>query len=117
MAARTAAEAVTHESYTILSWLVRRRAPTERYHIERVLEACGALSLIGFLNVSLALSLKDAYWIRPVGSRQCWEDVSLYRRRRFRDDIAAAALTGWKLPLANVRPPVLSPEFTTDEYL
>ena len=32
---------VTHEPYTILSWLVRRRAPTERYHIERVLEASG----------------------------------------------------------------------------
>lgn len=60
------------------SFLAARKAPSNRAHIRRVLEACGAADLVGYLDVVHALSINDTFWVRRRGERVCWAEANLY---------------------------------------
>lgn len=63
---------------SLSSFLVRRKSPKHRKHIQPLLEQYGCDDLVGFLQVTHALSLNDTFWVRKAGSSLTWRQVSLY---------------------------------------
>lgn len=86
-----------------------RQAPKNRKHMEMVLKESGCLELDGFLKLSLALSLNDTFWVRPIESNLVWDEVSLYTHD-FNEVISKAAFDGH---FGNHFFPTTSPEFVT----
>ena len=76
------------------AFLLDRRAPKHREHIEELLRRSGCNTLSGFLDVSHALSLNDTIWVKGYEQNNiCWDKVSLYRNR-FNSVISRVAFTG-----------------------
>lgn len=75
------------------TFITNRRAPKHRENIEKLLKVSGCDTITGFLDVSHALSLIDTFWVRPLGSNLCWNDVSLYTHP-FNEVIAKTAFEG-----------------------
>ena len=92
----------------IQDYVEHRRAPKTREHIRQLLTLCNCNSLINFLDITLALSLNDSYWVKRSNSKLVWEDVSLYRHK-FNDIIAYIAFDGQGFSQSTS-----SPEFTTN---
>lgn len=93
------------------SWLRRRFGAHNRTHMNRLLRQCGCNSTSDFIRRTCALSLNDTFWVKPADSSLSWSDVSLYRND-FDESVANAALFG--RGVRAMKPPILSPEFTTD---
>lgn len=94
----------------IQDWLEHRRAPKHRKHIARLLHECGCDNLEGYIRVSYALNLNDTFWVKPVDSNKCWNEVSLYRNP-FNELISHIAFEGG---LYGEQFSTTSPEFTTE---
>lgn len=77
----------------IQSFILNRKAPKHRQHIDRLLKICGCDTLEGYLDVSHALSLNDTIWVKRENSSLCWEEVSLYTHP-FNTTIARIAFDG-----------------------
>lgn len=58
-----------------------RKAPKSRENIERLLEESGCNTLLGYLNITHALSLIDTFWVKQKDSKLTWRDVSLYDKQ------------------------------------
>ncbi len=59
-------------------WLEDRTIPTNRQFLNNLLLASKLYSKRMFLFSSLALSLHDHYWIKPLSSKVSWANVNLY---------------------------------------
>ncbi len=94
----------------ISEFIRNRRAPKNRENIKKLLELSGCDTLFGYFSVSHALSLIDTYWVKPVSSDLCWEQVSLYTHD-FNDVIAKTAFEGG---LHGYNFSSTSPEYGTD---
>ncbi|WP_394863718.1 HipA domain-containing protein [Paraclostridium bifermentans] len=77
---------IKYKPELIDTWLYDRAIPTNRDHIEKVLQAIGLNSYnhLDLLEVNNACSLNDTYWIKADKEYldyhcQSFEDVSLYR--------------------------------------
>lgn len=92
------------------AFIVNRRAPKSRENIERLLKLSGCDTVVGFLDISHALSLIDTFWVKSIDSDLCWEDVSLYTHA-FNDVIARTAFEGG---LHGRQLSTTSPEYGTD---
>ena len=79
--------------YDIQSFILNRKAPKHRQHIEKLLKVCGCDTLTGYLDVSHALSLNDTLWVKREHSDLEWNDVSLYKNP-FNTTIARIAFDG-----------------------
>ncbi len=93
------------------SWLRRRFGAQGRTHMDRLMWQCECNSTSDFVRKTCALSLNDTFWVKPADSSLSWSDVSLYRND-FDESVANAALFG--RGVRATKPPILSPEFTTD---
>lgn len=60
------------------SFLGSRKAPSNRSHIKQVLDACGANTFSGYLDVVHALSVNDTFWVRRRHEEVSWEEANLY---------------------------------------
>lgn len=60
-------------------WWKDRSVPKTRHGAGHALKELGLPDTKNMLVQSLALSLNDCYWIRPIGSNILWEQVSLFR--------------------------------------
>lgn len=60
-------------------WWQDRSVPKTRKGANHALRELGLSSTQSMLVNNLALSLTDCYWVKPVNSDLCWEQVSLYR--------------------------------------
>ena len=60
-------------------WWKDRATPKTRKGASHALRLLGQMSTNSMLVNNLALSLTDCYWICPVNSGICWEQVSLFR--------------------------------------
>ena len=91
-------------------WIRKRKSPSNRRHIEALLNKLGATTTEGFIRVSHALGLNDTFWIKSEDENLSWEDVSLYRNK-FNDVIAQIAFDGFMSDRVFSSP---SPELSTD---
>ena len=87
-----------------------RRSPKHRENIKELLKLSGCDTILGWLQVSHALSLVDTFWVKPKGSNLMWEDVSLYTHD-FNEVIAKTAFEGG---LHGIGLSTTSPEYGTD---
>lgn len=88
-----------------------RKAPKHRKHIDKLMRICGCNNLIGFLDVTHALSLNDTFWVKRANDKKlCWDKVSLYNKG-FNETIAKIAFDGG---LYGENFSSTSPEFGTD---
>lgn len=62
-----------------IQWWKDRAVPKTRHGSDSALRRLGYESTQSMLVNNFALSLNDCYWIKPVNSDVCWEQVSLFR--------------------------------------
>ena len=67
-------------------WWQRRAVPVTQDRILSILEEKGFTSTQEYLVRNLGLSLSDHYWIKPIDTDLCWQDVNLFTND-FRDSI------------------------------
>lgn len=67
-------------------WWVGRSIPASRSGVRMFFEALGIHSCMQLLARSMALSLSDHYWVRPLGSDVQWHDINFFDND-FSDDI------------------------------
>lgn len=91
-------------------FITNRRAPKQRENIRELLELSGCDTILGYLQVSHALSLIDTFWVKPKDSDLVWDDVSLYTHE-FNEVIAKTAFEGG---LHGMELSTTSPEYGTD---
>lgn len=92
------------------TFISSRRAPKHRENIKELLRLSGCDTILGFLQISHALSLIDTFWVKPVNSNLTWCDVSLYTHD-FNEVIAKTAFEGG---LHGRELSTTSPEYGTD---
>lgn len=92
------------------SFIYDRRAPKNRENMWSLLKASGCDNLLGYLNITHALSLIDTFWVKPVDSTLSWKNVSLYTHE-FNEDVAKAAFDGAS---SGENLFTTSPEYSTD---
>lgn len=91
-------------------FISNRRAPKQRENIRELLELSGCDTVLGYLQISHALSLIDTFWVKPKDSTLSWNDVSLYTHE-FNEVIAKTAFEGG---LHGMELSTTSPEYGTD---
>lgn len=99
-------------------WICRRKVPSHRENFSFIMQEGGILSVdessfVSFLDVSLALSLIDSFWIVPENSSFKWSEHNLYENK-FNENIARAAFGAHIL---GEKSTAHSGEFTTDGVL
>lgn len=77
-------------------WWARRAVPISQGNIKRLLQQEDIPTTQSLLVQNLGLSLTDHYWIKPVNSVLCWNDVNLYEND-FKDTIE-----NWKYVNSNI---------------
>ena len=96
-------------------WVRNRKIPAHRKYARKILDSIGIddADLIGYLNVSLGLSLNDSFWIVPADKDYKWKDFNLYGNE-FSEalKLAAFGITSKKLNEIST-----SPELTTSGML
>ena len=91
-------------------FITNRRAPKQRENIAELLKLSGCDTILGYLQISHALSLIDTFWVKPFDSDLQWKDVSLYTHE-FNEVIAKTAFEGG---LHGMGLSTTSPEYGTD---
>lgn len=92
------------------AFIRNRKAPKKRENIEKLLKMSGCDTLLGWLEITHALTLIDTYWVKPKGSKLDWEKVSLYTHE-FNKVVAKTAFEGG---LHGRNLSTTSPEYGTD---
>lgn len=94
-------------------WLARRGVPESRIGLDRALRDLGGNTARDLVQKASALSLSDAYWVRPADSSETWAHVNFFVNDF--DEDQGRILAG----MAVESPSELSanPSFTTDGNL
>ena len=95
-------------------WLNDRIAPKHRVNIEKLLHQCGIRDILAYIDVSMALTLTDAYWVKPENSKVSFDQVNLYTNK-FNKAVASLAFNGTVLQGKQFS--ATSPEISTDGAL
>ena len=77
------------------TWIKKRIIPPNRTHVDSILNSAGiSHNLIStFLNISLALSLNDSFWITPEGFTGSFAEFNLYKNQPDKN-LSSLAFTG-----------------------
>lgn len=98
------------------SFIKNRKVPQNRQFVEKIIATysqSGKEMLMDYINVSLGLSLNDAYWIVPANSDYKWADFNLYENE-FSDSLERASFGD---EIKRVTGFTSSPEYTTNGML
>lgn len=98
------------------SFIKNRKVPQNRQFVEKIIETYSQSSkemLMDYIDVSLGLSLNDAYWIVPTGSDYKWANFNLYENE-FSQALELASFCGEVQKITGF---TNSPEFTTQGML
>ena len=100
---------------SLLSFIKNRKAPSHRAFIKKLIATYnnGEEKLMDYVNVSLALSLNDSFWITPKDKDYKWKDYNLYTN----DFNEALALVAFGIKTERIEGITSSPEFTTNGML
>ena len=77
----------------IEAWLGARKAPKHRKHIKALIAELGCNTLVGYIEVTHAVSLNDTYWVKKIDEDISWSDISPYTNE-FNDVVAQYAFSG-----------------------
>lgn len=75
------------------TFIMNRRAPKNRENIAMLLKESGCDTIRGYLDVTHALSLIVAFWVKSSNSNLSWNNVSLYTHP-FNETIAKTTFEG-----------------------
>lgn len=92
-------------------WLSERNACKHREHLQGYLRTWGADTLSGFVSLTHAISINDAYWVCSDREDISWENVSPYSND-FDEVVQKLAFAG--IELQGVQLSSMSPEFGTN---
>lgn len=97
------------------NWIAKRKIPKNRAFVEKILATFEDSSdnQFSYIDVSLALSLNDSYWIIPSNSEYKWKEYNLYDNP-FSEALSLVAFTGHSNRIKGL---ITSPEFTTNGML
>lgn len=93
-----------------VKFLSNRRVPKKRENIKELLKLSGCDTLLGYFDITHALSLTDTFWVKRIDSDLTWNEVSLYTHQ-FNEVIAKIAFDGG---LYGYNLATTSPEYGTD---
>lgn len=100
----------------LLRWIKKRKAPENRQFIEKIIatySSGGQEMPLGYINVSLGLSLNDSFWIIPADKDYKWKDYNLYHNP-FDERIKNIAFGDFSQKVSGF---TSSPEYTTNGML
>lgn len=99
----------------ITNWISKRKIPKNRAFVEKILATFedNDDNPFAYIDVSLALSLNDSYWIIPSQSEYKWKEYNLYENP-FSEALSLVAFTGHSNRIQGL---ITSPEFTTNGML
>ena len=99
----------------VVRWLQHRMIPNNRKFVASILDSLGLTihDTKGFVDISMALSLNDSYWVTPVKFDGTFDEYNLYENR-FTEVLSLIAYTGGKYSTNDFR---TSPELTTNGML
>lgn len=105
----------TPNNEDLKKWIDNRKLPTHRKYAKKILDSVGIdeKDLMGYINVSLGLSLNDSLWIVPSNKDYQWRDFNLYDNK-FSEALKLAA---FGINSKNLDGISLSPELTTNGAL
>ena len=97
-------------------WIKNRKIPKNRAFVNDVLKTLNVDSednIMAYVDISLALSLNDSYWIIPADKDYKWSDYNLYENE-FDKALALVAFSGGSYKASKI---TSSPEYTTNGML
>ncbi len=96
-------------------WIRARKIPKDRAFVEDIVRSLNLdeKNFLSYVDITLALSLNDTYWIVPADKNYLWKDHNLYENS-FNETLALVAFTGCS---AKLEGRVTTPEFTTNGML
>lgn len=99
----------------VSNWISKRKIPKNRTFVEKILATFDDNNDNPFvyIDVSLALSLNDSFWIIPSNSQYNWKEYNLYDNP-FSEALSLVAFTGHSNKVKGL---ITSPEFTTNGML
>ncbi|WP_394996205.1 HipA domain-containing protein [uncultured Helicobacter sp.] len=106
----------THDVENALTqWIQKRKVPKNREFVEKIVATYvnAPQKLMDYVNVSLALSLNDSYWIVPADGDYRWQDYNLYHNT-FSKALELAAFGVQDYRASGIE---TSPEYTTNGML
>lgn len=101
---------------SLKSWIENRKIPKNRQFVKNIVSSYaqqGKSDFMAYVNVSLALSLNDTFWITPAGADYKWSDYNLYDNR-FDEALSLVAFSGMNHKVSGF---TSSPEYTTNGML
>ncbi|MCR2040405.1 HipA domain-containing protein [Campylobacter helveticus] len=103
-------------SESLKTWIKNRKIPKNRAFVNELVASYqneNGETLMDYVNVSLALSLNDSFWITPKDKAYKWKDYNLYTN----DFNEALALVAFGIKTERIEGITSSPEFTTNGML
>ena len=103
-------------SESLKTWIKNRKIPKNRAFVNELVASYqneNGETLMDYVNVSLALSLNDSFWIVPKDKAYKWKDYNLYTN----DFNEALALVAFGIKTERIEGITSSPEFTTNGML
>lgn len=107
---------ISNISKSLESYIKHRKIPSNREYANRIIESYRSENgekLMDYVNVSLALSLNDSYWIIQADKNYQWKDFNLYENN-FEQSLQLAAFGIISSHISRVSN---SPEYTTNGML
>lgn len=92
-------------------WLSNRKAYKHNEHLKKLMFEYGCDTNDGFIKITHAASINDAYWIKEEKESVEWEDISFYTND-FNETVSKLAFAGLGLYGQSFSSTI--PEFTTD---
>ena len=101
----------------LISWIQARKVPKNREFVDEIIASYKndneKEQLMDYVNVSLALSLNDSFWIVPADKDYKWKDYNLYTN----DFNESLKLVAFGVHLSKMKHLTSSPEYTTNGML
>ncbi len=96
-------------------WIKSRKIPKNRAFVKEIVKSLqlNPDNFLSYVDVTLALSLNDTYWVVPADQNYLWKDHNLYENS-FNETLALVAFTGASAKLKGL---VTTPELTTNGML
>ncbi|MBR1374698.1 MAG: hypothetical protein IJ566_01260 [Cardiobacteriaceae bacterium] len=96
-------------------WIKKRKVPNNREFVNNILATFSDKKndFLTYLDISLALSLNDSFWIIPADSDYQWKNYNLYENS-FNEILALVAFAGHSAKVDGI---TTSPEYTTNGML
>lgn len=103
------------DNKTLRKWIEKRKVPKNREFVDKIVATYSneKNDILDFVDVSLALSLNDSYWIVPADKNYEWSKYNLYENK-FDEALSLVAFTGYSHRATGL---TTSPEYTTNGML